>query len=142
MQSYRLLSMENIGDRIKMILKELDGPERGKQTRLAELAGCTKALIGQLMRNPGQELGYQYAKNIEKNLGYRVDWILKGTLPKFAKEQEFSKQETNDLDELVELTLLYRQATGAARIKLMKFARALDKVPTNLRKAITTDKSK
>ncbi|HWW05660.1 hypothetical protein [Collimonas sp.] len=133
--------MENIGDRIKVILIELDGPERGKQTKLAKIAGCTKALIGQLMRNPGQELGYPYAKNIEKHLGYRVDWILNGTLPKFVREQELAPQETNDLDELVELTLLYRQATGAARIRLMEFARSLEKVPPDLRKNITIDKS-
>lgn len=133
--------MENIGDRIKMILKELDGPERGKQTRLAEIAGCTKALIGQLMRNPGQELGYQYAKNIEKNLGYRVDWVLKGTLPKFANERELPTQEANDLGELIELMLIYKEATGIARAKLMKFARALNKVPTTLKKSITVDKS-
>ncbi|WP_211462850.1 hypothetical protein [Collimonas silvisoli] len=133
--------MENIGDRIKVILIELDGPERGKQTRLANIAGCTKALIGQLMRNPGQDLGYQYAKNVEKDLGYRVDWILKGALPKFVREQELASQETNDLDELVELTLLYRQATGAARIRLMKFARTLEKAPPHAGKTMTTKKS-
>lgn len=139
MKSYRLLSMDNIGTRIKKILEEMEGPERGKQTRLADFAGCTKALIGQLMKNPAQELGYQYAKSIEKSLGYRVDWILKGTAPKMLTEKELIQQEGDNIDEVAELVLLYRQGTVQGRFRLMEYARTIDKVPAKLRRPVRID---
>ncbi|WP_211474892.1 hypothetical protein [Collimonas humicola] len=129
--------MASIGDRIEVILEEMEGQDRGKQVRLADHAGCTKSLIGQLLRNPGQNLGYKYAKNIEQSLGYRVEWILKGILPKLLPVQS----ESVELDEVAELILLFRQATDESRERILTFAREVDRVPENLRKPIRLKKA-
>lgn len=117
-----------MSDRIREILKNLPGPERGRQTRLAEIAECTKALINQILKNPAQTLGYEYARNIEKKLGYRVDWVLNGHLPKFLDEAPPRSEETeaNEVDELIEMMLLFRQASPADRDFLLMSARSLN----------------
>jgi hypothetical protein len=126
--SIRFLAVETISDRIAEILKNMDGAERGRQTRLAEIAGCTKALIGQLLKTPGQELGHKYAKNIELRLGWRADWILYGQLPKRAEAGANPTPTSGiDADEVIELVLLYRQSTREARDRIMKYARSADK---------------
>jgi transcriptional regulator with XRE-family HTH domain len=136
--AFRLLSVKNLSDRIREILDGMDGPKRGKQTRLAVLAGCTKGLISQLLNNEGQELGYQFAKNIEKKLGYRVDWILEGHLPKRIDEAKAEDAAGPALDgeELIELALLYRQATQPARVRILEYARAAEKLPSELRRVL------
>lgn len=123
-----------MSDRIIEIINEMDGPDRGKQTRLAEAAGCTRALIGQLLKNPAQKLGYEYAKNIEMRLGYRVDWLLHGQLPKRVSDRPIEARPSGvDGDEIIELVLLYRQSTKDARDRILKFARAADKSAGALR---------
>lgn len=139
MNSIRFLAVSNIGDRINEILTEMDGPERGKQTRLAEAAGCTKALIGQLLKKPGQELGHKYAKNIEMRLGYRADWILYGQTPKRIEESLDHRKHGVDADEIIELILLYRQSTKEARDRILRYARSADKSPGALRIVFPVD---
>ena len=131
--------MENIGDRIKAILDETYGPVRGRQVRLAEIAGVTKARIGQLLRDP-TKMGHEHAKNIEQKLGYRADWLLYGKLPKRLTEQDLVLQESSELNEVAELMFIYRQATDEARVELMAFARELDLVPATLRRPIRLNK--
>lgn len=132
--------METISDRISEILENMEGPERGKQTRLAEIAVCTKGLINQLLKNPGQRFGYEYAKNIERRLGYSVDWILHGRLPKYAKDQKRdASDESVDGEELIELMLLYRQATPAGRSRILRYARVAEKIKGPLRRVLTTE---
>lgn len=120
--------METMSDRIKEILESLPGPDRGKQTRLAEIAECTKALINQLLKNPAQTLGYEYARNIEKKLGYRVDWVLNGHLPKFVTDEApmAAPSVGNEVDEMIEMMLLFRQASPKDRDFLLTSARALN----------------
>lgn len=119
----------------------MDGPERGKQTRLAEAAGCTKALIGQLLKNPSQKLGYEYAKNIQDRLGWRVDWLLHGQPPKRVEEVSTPQKTGVSGDEIIELVLLYRQSTKEARERIMKYARSADKAPGALRIVFPIDNS-
>ncbi len=90
MNSVRFLYMSTLADRIAEIISELDGPDRGKQVRLANIAGCSRGLINQLLKVPGQQLGYEFAKNIEKRLGYRVEWILEGSMPKWIGAEDGS----------------------------------------------------
>jgi hypothetical protein len=126
--SFRFLSVETIGDRIKQILNEMEGPERGKQTRLAEIADCTKGLINQLLHNPGQQLGFDYAKNIERKLGYRVDWILHGQQPPRLTDQlplEAAAPPANSANELIEIVEVYRDASPTERQQLLAAVRIL-----------------
>lgn len=125
--------METICDRIGEILREMDGPERGKQSRLAGIAECSRGLISQLLTNPGQQLGYDYAKNIEKRMGWRVDWVLNGYLPKRISEKESVNVEGGSADEVIELAILYRQATPDARMRILDFARSAEKLPGTVR---------
>jgi hypothetical protein len=135
MNSFRFLAVGTISARIQEILNEMGGPDRGKQSRLADIAGCSRGLINQLLKNPGQQLGYEYAKNIEDKLGWRVEWLLEGQLPKRVENQraEHHKPPATDGDEIIELILLYRQSTKEARERILKYARAADKAPGALR---------
>jgi hypothetical protein len=136
--------VETISDRIKEILTELDGPERGKQTRLAVIAGCTKALINQLLKNPSQQLGYEYAKKIEEELGWRVDWLLYGQMPKrygAAHHVQHDDGRKLDGDEVIELVLLYKQCTKESRERVLRYARNADKAPGALKIVIPIDNS-
>ena len=74
----RFLYMMNFDDRIRLILSEMEGNERGKKSRLAKLAGCTRALVTQWLNGERDSMGYEYAENISRNLGYSIDWILTG----------------------------------------------------------------
>ena len=128
MNSFRFLSVETISDRITEILSEMTGPDRGKQTRLAEIAGCTKALINQLLKNPSQQIGYDYARNIEERLGYRVDWILYGKLPKLKTEKldvVAGVVSTADISKLIEL---FGQATDSGRKFILDSASVAEKL--------------
>jgi hypothetical protein len=143
MYSFRFLSVNELKDRIAEILREMPEPERGKQTRLAEIADCSKGLINQLLKNPAQTLGYEYAKNIERRLGYRVDWILDGQLPKKLGQSKdgvaASSQPALDGEELLELMLLYKQATGPSRLRILRYARTAEKSPGELRAVLPVD---
>lgn len=140
MHSIKFPAVETISDRIKEILREMDGPERGRQTRLADIAGFSKALVGQLLNNPGQKLGHEYAKKIEDRLGWRADWILYGKLPKKAAEEKSPKTGI-DGDEIIELVLLYRQSTKEARTRILQYARSADKAAGALRIVFPVDNS-
>lgn len=135
MNSFRFLAVNTISDRIKEILRDMGGPERGKQTRLAAYAGCTKGLINQLLKGTGQQLGHEYAKNVEKNLGYRVDWLLYGTLPKMITDEVGVpiRAGSPNGDEIIELAILYRQSTPEARKRILQYARSEDKDQNLLR---------
>jgi len=74
--------MTTLQERIRDILEEVYQSRRGCQAALARVAGVSRGLITQILENPSQTLGYEYAKNIERELGYRVEWILEGKGPK------------------------------------------------------------
>lgn len=71
--------MSTFPERIRIILSEMEGPQHGKQSRLAQIAGCTRGLVNQWKIGIHETMGYAYAKNIEKALGYSVSWVLDGT---------------------------------------------------------------
>lgn len=77
----RFLYMSTLSERITQVLREMDGPERGKQTRLATLADCTRGLVHQWLAGLNETMGYEYAKNIHAQLGWNVDWLIKGEGP-------------------------------------------------------------
>lgn len=138
MDSITFPTVETISDRIAEILREMDGPERGRQTRLAEIAGFSKALVGQLLDNPSRKLGHEYAKRIEERMGWRADWLLYGKLPKKVDE-DASRRVGVDGDEIIELVLLYRQSTKDARARILQYARSADKASGALRIVFPAD---
>lgn len=77
-------------DRMRVVIAEMDGREYGKQTRLAEIAGCARAVVNHWLSGVQVEIKYDHAKNIASKLGYRLDWIMEGRGQKRegAKEPE------------------------------------------------------
>ena len=77
-----LLYMTTLQERIFQILEEMEPPERGKQSRLARIAGVSRGLVNQWLNGTIDSIGYDYAKNIADQLGYRLEWVLKGEQPR------------------------------------------------------------
>lgn len=121
--------MSTLGERLKRILAELDGPEHGKQSRLADVAGCTRATMSNYLKNPGAEIGYEYAKNMADALGYEVDWLITGRgEPKAPRLANISPVTLTYVD-AEELTLLthYREATAAGKDYIRRSAELTEK---------------
>jgi hypothetical protein len=78
--------MSTLQERIREILTAMPGPERGKQVRLAAIAGCTRGLVNQWLKGSTPTMGYEYAKNIEEQMGYAVPWLLEGVPPKMPRK--------------------------------------------------------
>ena len=43
----KIQEMKTLSERIKIILSEMEGPERGKNVRLAKMAGTTRGRVSQ-----------------------------------------------------------------------------------------------
>lgn len=65
-------------DRIRTIMSEMEGPERGKQTRLAAAAGVERQVVSNWLSGAASEMRYESAKNLEDALGYCVEWLMRG----------------------------------------------------------------
>lgn len=87
--------MKTMQERINKILSDMEGPDRGKQTRLAEIAGCTRGLVSQWIAGSNESMGYQYAKNIEAKLGFSADWVMQGTPPMRTKPEQSDVETTS-----------------------------------------------
>jgi transcriptional regulator with XRE-family HTH domain len=74
--------MNNLADRVQTIIQEMDGKEYGKQTRLAEIAGCARAVVNHWLSGVQEEIRYAHARDIAKKLGYQLDWVISGIGPK------------------------------------------------------------
>ena len=118
--------MKTLSERITIVLSEMEGPERGKSVRLAQLAGTTRGRVSQWLNDPSEALSYDYAKNIEGTLGYAVEWLRDGKLPKMAAEAKKQGSQGNllsyvDVEEMILLTA-YREASAEGRRYIMKSA--------------------
>ena len=71
----------SLSERTRLILQEMDGKEHGKQARLAEIAGCSWAVVNHWISGERREMRHADAERIAKALGYRVDWLMHGTGP-------------------------------------------------------------
>jgi len=78
----------NLADRTRLILQEMGGKDYGKQTRLAEIAGCARAVVHHWLSGAQEEMRYDHASKIAKKLGYRLDWLMAGRGPKRDGEQD------------------------------------------------------
>ncbi|MDB5733262.1 MAG: hypothetical protein JWQ03_3157 [Variovorax sp.] len=121
--------MSTLGERLKKILGEMDGPEHGKQSRLADVAGCTRATMSNYLKNPGAEIGYEYAKNMADALGYEVDWIIMGRGEPRTAPGSGAIPVTLTYVDPEELALLthYREATSAGKDYIRRSAELTEK---------------
>lgn len=78
----------NLADRTRLILQEMAGRDHGKQTRLAEIAGCARAVVNHWLSGAQEEMRYDHASKIAKKLGYRIDWLIAGRGPKRDGDQD------------------------------------------------------
>jgi transcriptional regulator with XRE-family HTH domain len=77
----RFLYMSKLAERISTVIENMEGPERGRQTRLAKIANCSRGLVNQWLAGLNDSMGYEYAKNIANELGYSVEWLISGKPP-------------------------------------------------------------
>jgi len=95
---------------------EMEGPDRGKQARLARIANCSRGLVNQWNQGVNDSMGYEYAKNISDQLGYRVEWIMKGEgAPKKPKNYlaDIEIRNTNKNDQKNIEILQFRDVGGS-----------------------------
>ena len=76
-------------------------------------------------------MSYDYAKNIESTLGYAVEWLRDGKLPKMAAESKKQVPHGNlltyvDVEEMILLTA-FREASAEGRRYIIKSAELANK---------------
>lgn len=74
-------AMDDLQARIKKIIEEMPGPPRGKQVRLAKIAGEEKQTVNHWVQNRVKVIQYDPARRICEHFGYRIDWLMKGKGP-------------------------------------------------------------
>lgn len=76
-----------LADRVREILSDMEGPERGKQSRLAQIAQCERSAVNHWLS--GQPtIAYSNAENIANYFGYRLKWVKDGVGPKRQTDKE------------------------------------------------------
>lgn len=124
--------MNTISERLQLIIAEMEGPDRGKQVRLAEIAKCTRATISHYLKNPGTEMGYEYARNISDALGYSVEWIITGRGDPKKRQDVISAPAVTltyvNSEENILLTL-YRESAKSGQVYILESAKMTEKLP-------------
>lgn len=77
-----------LADRIRTILAEMDGPEYGKQARLAKIARCGRPVVNHWLSGNQEKINAAHAMGIANALDYRVEWVLEGKGPKRKNERD------------------------------------------------------
>lgn len=73
--------MNLLSDRVKKIIEEMEGKDRGKQSALAELVGTSKQVVSYWVTGFTSAMAYECAQRISQKLGYRVEWLMSGKGP-------------------------------------------------------------
>lgn len=125
--------MISLAERIAIVISEMEGKDRGKNTRLAVLAGTTRGRVSQWLRNPAESMSYEYARNLERTLGYSLEWLMYGKGPKMAADAKKHAPSDRflsyvDMEEMILLDA-YRHATAEGRRYILKSAELADKAP-------------
>lgn len=123
-------AMNTLADRLQKILSEMEGPDHGKQSRLAKIAGCERATISHYLRNPGAEIGYEYAKNMAEALRYNIDWIISGRPPERIERADQAMAVTLQYVDATEAEILtlYRSSTEDGKDYILRSARITEKL--------------
>jgi transcriptional regulator with XRE-family HTH domain len=109
-----------LADRIRTILAELEGPEYGKQARLAKIAGCGRPAVNNWLTGQ-QRIAGEHALAISNALGYRIEWLVEGKGPKKKGERDIDAAVGEKLFMMhvtqteMEMITAYRTATTMGR---------------------------
>jgi transcriptional regulator with XRE-family HTH domain len=119
-----------------VVIDEMEGREYGKQTRLAEIAGCARAVVHHWLSGDQREIKYDHAKNLATKLGYRLEWIMEGKGPKREGEQEQPQAKEEELFmrlsiEEVKIITHYRAANKIGKQLIELTAAGAPKEPTS-----------
>lgn len=127
----RVQGMTTLPERLQMILSEMEGPDHGKQKRLADLAGCQRATITHYLKNPGSVMGYEYAKNLADALSYSVDWLILGRGGPHEKGLKKAPISLTYVDQAeADLLSMYRESTPEGKVYIISSARMTEKLPS------------
>lgn len=117
----------SLADRIRLILSDLDGPEYGKQARLAEIARCGRPVVNHWLTHKQESISSKHAMNIAHALGYRMEWVMNGSGPRrssdadtgASKDEQVTAQEPTFVihlsEEEMQLITAYRKADAMDR---------------------------
>jgi hypothetical protein len=70
-----------LDERIRIVMAAMSGPDRGKQVRLSKIADTSKQVVNHWLTGVTQEMQYETARRISDELGFRIDWLLRGKGP-------------------------------------------------------------
>lgn len=88
-----------LAERIRTVIRDMPGPDRGKQTRLAKIADESKQTVNHWLSGVVTVIQYEPARRICDHFGYRMDWLMlgKGLIRKDDKGDESAPTETMSL---------------------------------------------
>lgn len=114
-------------DRVKKIIEEMDGKDRGKQSALAAIAGTSKQVVSFWVSGYTASMDYECAQRIAEKLGYRIDWLMMGRgLPKEAQGADVEvapKQEEQNASTAKPSNELFLTHVTADEMRLLTFCR-------------------
>lgn len=82
------MAQTTLEQRIRKVLEDMPGPTRGKQVRLAKIADESKQLVSHWLKGVSKEIRYEAARRISEELGFRIDWLMRGKGPMKREEGE------------------------------------------------------
>ena len=104
-----------LSDRIRAIILDMDGPDYGKQARLAEIAGCGRPIVNHWLSGQQGKINPKHALAIAAKLGYRVEWIMEGKGPRKKGETEININDTDEKLFMIHVTQKEMEILNAYR---------------------------
>lgn len=71
----------SLDERMRLVLKAMPGPDRGKQVRLAKIVDESKQTVNHWLTGVVKEIQYEAARRICDEYGFRMDWLMRGKGP-------------------------------------------------------------
>jgi hypothetical protein len=112
-----------LADRIRIILSDLDGPEYGKQARLAEIARCGRPVVNHWLSHKQETISSKHAMNIAAGLGYRVEWLMEGRGPRRKDSSEIDEEVRTEQPPPKEATFMVQLSEEEMQV-IMAFRKA------------------
>lgn len=76
-----------LSERIKNVMDGMKGEDDEKRIALAEIAGISTMLVDKWLSDINASIDYRCSKLISDNLGYRIDWLMRGIGPSKEKKR-------------------------------------------------------
>jgi hypothetical protein len=114
--------------RLERIVRERKLEGKRGQMGLAEASGADKSVVNQWLDNKIKSIHPRFALKLEKNLGYRSNWITTGEEPVYIDGSDAATPPARPADEvlmdqIVELLSLFREADQLGRDTILIAAR-------------------